>query len=577
VIEVVGMRQLWTFGGGRWVALAGLGLTSACYAGVSEIEAAGATATDGDSDSAGDGADDGGVDTADPEGLCLGDIDVGLSTLRRLTRRQYDNAIRDLLGIEANAVERFDADERVGPFSSNSIIPVTERGVEQYMSAAEDLAQLAVDTRLAELLPCDPATDGEVTCARAFIDSFGRRALRRPLSEADIALYEAVYNLGADQGGFASGIQLVLEAMLQAPDFLYLLEFGGADPPGNLVALQGYELASRLSFFLWSSTPDDELLDAAETLHDPDVLAEQARRMLQDPKARATIGAFHAQWVGLGNVGELFKDPELFPTFDDTTREALAAETARFAEHVFFEGDGRLQTLLTAPYTLIDEPLFSIYGLPVPAGHDPATPVMLDPTQRGGILTQPGFLAVHAHHNQTSPVHRGVAIRRNFLCQELPPPPPDVDNTPPPIDPNTTTKERFEQHKADPSCAGCHILIDDVGLAFEHYDAIGAWRTLDGVGQVDASGEVVGADDADGVFYGAMELSEKLAASTAGRQCAAQQWFRFALGRSTGDDDACAMSQMYDAFESSDFDLRELVVAMVMSPSFRYLRVEGGA
>jgi hypothetical protein len=308
------------------------------------------------------------------------------------------------------------------------------------------------------------------------------------------------------------------------------------------------------------------------------VLEAQARRLLADPRARDAVATFHTEWVGLHDVDALFKDAEMFPTFDDATRSAMGLEAGRFAEHVFFEGDGRLETLLTAPYTLVDEPLFAIYGIEPPADHDPQEPVQLDATQRGGLLTQPGFLAVHAHHNQTSPVHRGVAIRRNFLCQTLPSPPPDVDNTPPAVDPTSTTRERFDQHKSDPTCAACHVLIDDIGLAFEHYDPVGAWRTMDGVGQVDASGNLVGVEGADGEFYGALELGQILATNDVVRECVAEQWFRFALGRSTDEDlDACAKNQMYTAFAEADFDVRELLVAMIMSPSFRYLRVEGGA
>jgi hypothetical protein len=566
------------------MCVAALGLSSACYSGVSSsvgvddgADAGGTDTADSVGEEGSTGNDSG--DPADPEGLCEGDVSTGLATLRRLTRRQYDNTIRDLLQLEANAEARLDADERVGPFTGNSIIPVTERVVDQYMTAAEDLAAEAVTADLAGLLPCDPATTGEQACARDFIETFGRRAFRRPLAADEVALYEGVYALGAEQGGFASGIELVLEGMLQSPQFLYMLEFGGTEQAGGgeLLELDGYEIATRLSYFLWNSTPDSALLDAAENLADPEVLEAEARRLLEDPKARDAIATFHTEWVGLHNVGEVFKDAEMFPSFDDATRSAMAVEAARFAEHVFFEGDGRLETLLTAPYTLIDEPLFAIYGIEAPAGHDPSEPVQLDATQRGGLLTQPGFLAVHAHHNQTSPVHRGVAIRRNFLCQNLPAPPPDVDNTPPAVDPNSTTRERFDQHKSDPTCAGCHVLIDDLGLAFEHYDPVGAWRTMDGIGEVDASGNLVGADEADGEFYGALELSRILAGSDVARECVAQQWFRFAFGRSTDDEDACAMNQMYTAFAESDFDIRELLVATIMSPSFRYLRVEGGA
>jgi hypothetical protein len=271
----------------------------------------------------------------------------------------------------------------------------------------------------------------------------------------------------------------------------------------------------------------------------------------------------------------MFKDPELFPSFDEDVRAAMKSEVAQFAEHVVFAGDGRLETLLTAPYTVVDEALLATYGVD-PSQHTPGEPVDLDPEQRGGLLTQPGFLAVHAHHNQTSPVHRGVALRRNFLCDELQSPPPEVDNTPPPLDPDATTRERFEQHKSDPTCAACHVLIDDLGLAFEHYDPVGAWRTMDGTGQVDASGKLVGAGDANQEFYGALELGAILAKSEKGQRCVTEQWFRFALGRTIADDDTCAEMQMFTAFAESDFDIRELLVAMVMSPSFRYIRLEQG-
>ena len=232
-----------------------------------------------------------------------------------------------------------------------------------------------------------------------------------------------------------------------------------------------------------------------------------------------------------------------------------------------------LSTLLTAPYTVIDETLADIYGVTLPADHQPGDVVDLDPSQRAGLLTQAGMLAAHAHFNQSSPVHRGVIVRESFLCQPLPPPPEDVDDSPPDPDPNATTRERFGEHTENPACAGCHVLIDGIGFGFENYDAVGAYRTMEGTLPVDASGEVTQAEGIEGPFDGVIELAAKLASSPDVEACVAQQWFNYALGRVQSDNDVCSTDLLLTGFVESGGNVRELMLALVATDAFRLRRV----
>jgi hypothetical protein len=406
------------------------------------------------------------------------------------------------------------------------------------------------------------------------------RAFRRPLEPAEREALVGLFELGRTDVGFAEGIRLVIQAALQSPQFLYHLELGLPAPDGeDVVALGGYELASRLSYFLWDSMPDDELLTAAGDggLDTPQALREQAERMLDDPRAGDAIASFHHQWLHLDGLAHLEKNAEAYPAFDPALRDAMAQETTRFADWVIRADDGRLETLLTASYSFVDGPLFALYGIEAPADHDPSLPLALDPTQRAGLLTQPSVLATHAHADQSSPVHRGKLVRENVLCTPLAPPPPEVDVVPPPVDPNATTRERFDQHRSDPTCAGCHELIDPLGFGFEHYDGIGAWRDTDAGKPVDATGQVVATEDIDGAFDGAVELAQRLAQSEQVRTCVAEQWFGFAFGRPPAEADACSFDTMAVAFAESDHDIRELLLALVMTDAFRHVRVQEGS
>ncbi len=503
----------------------------------------------------------------------IGDEKVAPVPLRRLTREEYNNSVRDLLGDSSRPALAFPPDETVAGFESNNIAPVTELLVQRYMDAAEELAARAA-AKFDTLAPCADAAAPEA-CASDFIERFGRLVYRRPLEAKEQQALLSVYRDKAAQAGYAAGIQLTLEVMLQSPQFLYRLEpQDGAGASAR--ALTGYELATRLSYFVWASTPDRQLLDEAAQgrLSEPADVERAMRRLLADARAKDGVRSFHRQWLGLRELETESKDNQLSPSFTPELKAAMIEETLRFAAHTVFEDGDTVSKLFRSKQSFINAPLATLYGASAPG--EGFALVDLPADQRSGVLTHASVLSVHANANQTSPILRGKFVREKFLCQEIPPPPANVNITPPKVDPKLTTKQRFEQHRTDRSCSGCHQMMDPIGFGFEHYDAIGAYRTVDGAFPVDAVGELTVTKDANGAFNGAVELGAKLAASEQVRRCVATQWFRFALGRGEVDDDADSLAAAYEAFARKGFDVRELMVAIAMSHAFRHARFEEG-
>ncbi|HTJ80931.1 MAG TPA: DUF1592 domain-containing protein [Polyangiaceae bacterium] len=498
---------------------------------------------------------------------------VAPTPLRRLTREEYNNAVRDLLGDTTRPADAFPPDEVVGGFETNNLAPVTAPLVERYMDTAEALAAAAahhVDT----LAPCPTGHPREV-CAKAFIETFGRRIFRRPLDAGERSSLFGIFEEKAGRSDYAGGIQLVLEVMLQSPQFLYRVEAPGPDG-ADTRALTSYELATRLSFFIWASTPDDALLDAAasDRLSAPDDIAREARRLLKDPRAIEGIRSFHRQWLSLGELDTASKDSVLSAAFTPELKAAMVEETLRFSADAVLSGGDAVKTLLTSNRSFVNAPLAALYGVPPPANGFAL--VDLPPRQRSGILTQASVMTVLSNADQTSPVTRGKFVRERLLCEAIPPPPPNAIISAPKVDPKLTTKQRFAQHRTDPSCAGCHQLMDPIGFGFEHYDAIGAWREVDGAFPVDSVGEITASESLDGTFDGAVELGARLSASEQVRRCIATQWFRFALGRNERDEDAPSIAAAYQVFAREGFDVRELIVAIATSDAFRYTRFEEG-
>ena len=525
----------------------------------------------------------GGSTTTTTSSLCTpqmqaAGVRVGRTPLRRLTRSQIDNTLRDLVGATGSPASGLAADEHIGPFTSNALVPITDLIVQQQGEMAAKVAADAV-ARMNTIAGCDLAAATNNTCPTQFITSFGRKAYRRPLAADERDQYLALYTMEKTAGSAQTAFQLVVETFLQSPFFMYHVDVGGGAPASTPVRLTSFELASRLSYFLWNTTPDATLSAAADndSLQDDAVLGAQVERMLADAKAADAIPIFHLQWLGLEGIETLDKDPRVFPSFNAALATAMRAETAAFTDYVVRRGDGLMSTLFTASFSFPQGALFQLYNVTQPPGFTAGTMVTLDPAQRGGILTQASFLASHAHRDQTSPVHRGIFVRENILCQPLQPPPPNVNTTPPAPSTAATTRERFAAHEADALCASCHTYIDPIGLVFENYDAIGAWRTTEGGATIDASGEVVaGKGSLAGKFVGAIELGKKLAASPDVAACLANQWFRFALGRMESNDDACTLQAMYDGFAASGGNMRELIVRIVKGDAFRNVRATGG-
>jgi hypothetical protein len=518
--------------------------------------------------------------------------DPGPSPLRRLTRVEYGRTLRDLIGPGLVDTRSLPPDERVLGFDNNAeVLGTSDLLIEQYQSLAEQAAA-AVIADLGRFLPC-AATAPDDACARSFVTDFGRRAWRRRLDGAEGDALMAIFTGGQTDGGFNEGITRVIAVLLQSPQFLYRVEYDAPtlaaaapeavlDLPGA-IRLTSHETAARLSYLIWGSMPDEALAAAADAdrLSTPADLEREAIRLLADPRAHEVVASFHAAWLGLDRLDDLDKDPVVYPMFTPALRASFRAETTRFVEEVIWNREGTLGALLGARYTFADAGLASFYGLP---GSSPISTtasdvsdlqyVALDPSRRAGLLTQPSLLAVHAKANQTSPVHRGRFVREQFFCTTPPPPPSNVQIRPPKLDPRMTTRQRFAQHTADAFCAGCHVLLDPIGFGFEHYDGIGRWRDTESGLAVDASGNLT-STDVDGPFNGAVELADRLAGSAQVSSCYATQWFRFGYGRGETTADACALVQLGDSLKATGGNVRELLVALTQTDTFRYRRAGG--
>ena len=514
-------------------------------------------------------------DPMDPDAAaeCDGGERITVVPIRRLSHIEYRRTLADLLpGITLPQTELPD-DLAVHGFENqvDSLNP-SALLIERYSEVAGAAAQQAVAQGLDGLLDCDPDADLE-GCAATFVRGFGLRAFRRPLLDGEVERFTGFLLDQVGAVGFEGAVQLTLEAFLQSPGFLYRVELDPEDAqPGEVITLDDYEVASRLSYLLWQSMPDQELFDtaAAGALGSEDEVEAQARRMLDDERATRALVDFHRQWLDLDAVAEHTKDPDLYPAWSEGLRDAMLEEAERFVELIFDEGHGTLREVLTSRRTEVNAELAALYGLQAPIGGE-WEPVELDPAQRSGVLTLPAVMASRARPTNGSPPLRGVFVLEQLLCMR-PPPPPDAANTSvpePPDDGQYTNRQLFEMRTSEPECQGCHVQIDGIGFSFEHYDGIGQWRSEDNGLPVDASGELLGSGDQDGAFDDAIDLMERLAASDRTKSCLATNWFRYARGREPTQTDVCTVNRFYEVLKQSDGDFRELVVAMATSPTFR--------
>ncbi len=411
------------------------------------------------------------------------------------------------------------------------------------------------------------------TCATSIIAELARRAYRRPVMAHDLDPLLGFYHQGYADGGFESGVERALRRLLASPEFLFRIE---GDPdgvgPGVPYRVSDLELASRLSFFLWSSVPDDALLEAAtaNTLRDPGVLAAQVHRMLGDPRAASLTTNFASQWLHLRNLDAAQPDARLFPDFDDNLRQGLRRETQLFFESILSE-DRSVLDLLTADYTFLNERVAKHYGVPHVYGDDFRRVSLPDGSPRAGLLGHGSILTVTSYATRTSPVLRGKWILENLLGS---PPPPPPANVPPLEEIRSTThvvsmRERMEAHRVNPACASCHRIMDPAGLSMENFDAIGRWRDTEGGSAIDATGSLPGGHDFDGVaglraalldrpdvFVGT--LTEKL--------------LIYALGRGLDPTDAPAVRAILRGAADDDYRLSSLILGVAQSAPFQMRR-----
>ncbi len=492
----------------------------------------------------------------------------GAAPLRLLTRFQYDNAVRDLLGDTTRPSLGFPPENEVDGYRTNASANLANPLlVESYLTAAEAVAARAAE-RVTELAPCDAAAD-PVACGHEFVTSFGARAFRRPLTDAEQLPLWVLFDAG-NAVSYARGIELSVQAILQSPQFLYRVDgLRAPTPETGAIALGGYELAGRLAFTLWGSVPDAELLAAAGEgrLTTAADVEREARRLLDDARAQDIVRDFSEQWLGLTRLDGAVRDgAEVDPLLlSASLRESLL----RFLDDSYLGADGSFERLFTSPDVWLDATLAPIYGGSAPAA-DFEAQAMPDP--RFGLLTQPGLLALLSHSDQTAPVIRGAFVRERILCNAVPPPPPNVNAIAPDPDPNATTRERFRQHTEQAVCSSCHQLIDGIGFDFERYDQLGRYRATETGLDVDESGAVVAMPEEalNGPFAGASELAARVAASSSARDCLALNWFRYSFGRQEAPEDTCSLDQIKERFAGANGNLKELLVGLTQTDAFLY-------
>jgi hypothetical protein len=364
---------------------------------------------------------------------------------------------------------------------------------------------------------------------------------------------------------------MTLRQILIAPSFLYRIE-AGEPVPGSPGATRptSWEMASRLSYFLWGTMPDAALADAASrnALSSAMAVRQQAERMLADPRAKTTLANVLRQWLALEEVDHMDKISTAFPDWKATLPPLMRREVDAFLDNAFWGPDGNMAALYTGTQSFINQDLAKLYG--ASATGAAFQPVQLDATRRSGLLTLVGILGANAGNDATSPTLRGAFVRARVLCGNLPPPPPSVNNQRPPPTPTTTARQRVNQHAADPSCSGCHALIDPIGFGFEKYDGIGKYRETEAGKPVDDSGEVIASSI--GRFQGALELTRKVAQSPEASRCVSQVLYRAALGRIESEADGAALDALAASLAGPGIGtLRGLLAGVTQTDGFLYL------
>ena len=486
------------------------------------------------------------------------------SVARRLSRTELTNLVRDALGGDNGAAAKFLAEDQYRPFDNDYTVQEASAAlIESLEAMANQVADSAVSAaNRGKVVPCTPTGPGDAACLRSTIESLGLKLYRRPLSEQQVTAYLTLQSYATEVNpdvphDFYTAVNLVLRSMLQDPEVLYRIETGTPTAEAGIYKLDGYEVASRLSFLLWGSGPDAALLDQAKAgaLADGASRSAEATRLLGDTHARAQLERFHSMWLGYRAI--------------PATAELAAAfslETNKLIEKVVFEQPSSYLDLFTSTQTYVNGPLAEQYGLTAPAGGEGW--VSYADSKRAGILSHGSVLAAFSKFSDTSPTQRGIFVQTRLLCNKVAPPPANVNVDQPPAAPDKVCKlDRYDAHRTLESCKACHGQLDPIGYGLENYDIGGRYRTHD-----DAHEECVLPDKGElpgfGEFSGPGELARLLVEGGKVEQCFVQQLMSYAVGRELRPEESAAKDALLASFKGDAYDLQQLLKTYVSDERF---------
>jgi hypothetical protein len=502
-----------------------------------------------------------------PQTLDCSSPQAAVVRLRLLSATQYDNTVLDMLQVAGDPAK---------DFGDQVFEPLDDTRVEQRATAAADVAQQAAAT-LPGWSPCVPPATGDASaCEQQIIDQVGPRAFRHPLATDERAAMKALFDAGIKEKDFATGVEWFLTGVLQSPDFMYeIVKPAAGEVVGQVRPLAPYEYASRLSYFMWDSLPDDQLFAAAaaDALSDPTRRQVQLQRMMQDPRFMRGVERFYSSWLNVGAFSEVARDA---PGFTGDVVTALATSLLMSATQLYSANAPNFSSLFSGESYYMNDVLRGFYGV---AGSGTAfAPVALSGQGRHGIVTHPALMALLARPSESFPIGRGLFVLRSLLCMDVPPPPagltiPEL----PPIQDGLSTRNRLEAHVSNPVCSSCHKVFDPPGLALESFDEVGRYRTIDHGTAVDTSATIALNSDLDGTFAKGDDFLARMTNSASVRGCFTQQLLEFSLSRQAIDPaDACSVDALTTSFVPSG-DLKQLVVSVVGSDAFRLRLAEGVA
>ncbi len=501
--------------------------------------------------------------------------DVAHVTVRRLTRAEYNNTIRDLFDVNITPANSFPLDPFASNFNNNSDIQYLDSEmVENYFTASEAVVAeiFKIPSKIITCTP-DSSSTSIMSCVRKILGPIAHRAYRRPVSSTDLAQIEKVVNVGIQQKAtFNEAIKLGIQTILMSPHFLFRIE-KHYDPKNPLAVseLNDFELASRLSYFVWASTPDEALLDLAESgrLKNPAVLKEQVSRMLKDSKSQSLSGIFVAQWLNLSSLLENHTvNPKLYPNFSEALKKDMQTETNLMVNSVF-QGNTPVSDLIEGNYSYLNERLAQHYDIPGVTGTE-FRRVSLNGTNRRGLLTQGSFLTATSSGEETSPVTRGRWVLDNIMCIRIDDPPPDTPSEPPDMV-NLSRRERLEMHSKIPACYSCHSVMDPIGFSLEKYNAIGKWRTSIENQPIDDAAKLPTGE----FVHGGLGLAEVLSKGTSFKGCFTNKLVTYALGRELKNYEKCRIKNLGLNNIGGEKSLGDLIFAIVTNDIFKKQKGDG--